>query len=322
MLLILKIILQVFAFALAILLSGLDYWWHDKRTTRFKQARRALIAVAVIFMLGGITLTVFDDRSNNHKEQTLTTQLAKVQEQNDGLQKGIAVLSGQSSNILEEQRTRFITVLSEQEKKALQTSTKIDLSTGLLHSGITNSIQRQQELLQAQQTILANITSENSYCYVFPFLGTNAVVLSLAIDGNNPIYDVVVEIMDERAFYGYIPYEGARRTHSEGTIRLGPRLIDRIELPDTGTRTFSITINTRYKLFVEKLLLVKVNGNWRAAYLVFDMTGYYKDLKGKGLGPALAVNEIGRERLMVEYIQPGFPTDANGRVDFGSLLPF
>src|SRR5437868_3815823 len=147
MVLLFKIILQIIAVALAVLVSSLDYIWHDKRTKRFKQGRVILFALSAAFLLGSIILTAIDYFETNRKEEVLKGQLSKVQEQNDGLQKGIAVLSDKSSDILSEQRNSFVSVLSDQRKIGLDTATKIEDATTLLHSGIANSIAIQKNLL-------------------------------------------------------------------------------------------------------------------------------------------------------------------------------
>ena len=87
MLLILKVVLQVLTVTSAALTSTLDYKWHDKRTTKFKKSRNLLYLVTAALLLLSIGVTIFDDVENDRKEKQLTTDLKKVQDQNDGLQK-------------------------------------------------------------------------------------------------------------------------------------------------------------------------------------------------------------------------------------------
>jgi hypothetical protein len=97
MLLILKVVLQVLTVTSAALTSTLDYNWHDKRTTKFKKSRNLLYLVTAALLLVSIGVTIFDDVENDRKEKQLTTDLKKVQDQNDGLQKGISILRDKSS---------------------------------------------------------------------------------------------------------------------------------------------------------------------------------------------------------------------------------
>jgi hypothetical protein len=87
MLLLLKVILQITAVGLAVLVGALDYVWHDKRTRRFKHTRKLLFVFVAIFLFTSVLVTVFDDLENNRKEAELRGQLVAVQEQNDSLQK-------------------------------------------------------------------------------------------------------------------------------------------------------------------------------------------------------------------------------------------
>jgi hypothetical protein len=74
------------------------------------------------------------------REASLNERLKKVQEQNDGLQNGIAILSNKSSGILDEQRNNFISLLDDQRRLGSETAKKVDDSTNLLHAGIGKSI--------------------------------------------------------------------------------------------------------------------------------------------------------------------------------------
>jgi hypothetical protein len=71
----LKLILQIFAVALAILVNSLDYLWADKRTRKFKRGRLALFVLSFAFLIGGIIVTVNDDFQNRLEKQELTTRL-------------------------------------------------------------------------------------------------------------------------------------------------------------------------------------------------------------------------------------------------------
>lgn len=142
-----KVAMQIIAVALAILASYLNYLWSDKRTRKFKRGRRILFILSFIFLFGSIGVTLVDEYSKRQeaaeaakREAALNSQIRKVQEQNDGLQKGIAVLSEKSSGILQEQRDSFFSVLNDQRKIGDDTAEKIEGSANLLRRRVDNSI--------------------------------------------------------------------------------------------------------------------------------------------------------------------------------------
>src|SRR4051794_17794529 len=73
--LLVKLILQVLAVALAILVNRLDYWWSDKRTRKFKLGRRALLVLSGAFLIGSVVVTVNDDVQNRLQREELTARL-------------------------------------------------------------------------------------------------------------------------------------------------------------------------------------------------------------------------------------------------------
>jgi len=85
----LKIILQILAVLIAIIVSGLDYVIPDKRTTKFKSWRKWLFILSGVFLMGSIILTILDGIDNSQKEQQSKSQIEKLQNQNDILQNDI-----------------------------------------------------------------------------------------------------------------------------------------------------------------------------------------------------------------------------------------
>ncbi len=147
MLLALKIVSQVISLALAGLINLLDYKYKDGRTNLYKRLRISLLILSIGFLISSLAITIVDDINNNQKERELNGQLKKVQEQNDGLQKGIAVLSDKSSDMLVEQRNNFLSVLDDQRKLedrqrdlGMTTTNNIKRATSLLNSGIKETI--------------------------------------------------------------------------------------------------------------------------------------------------------------------------------------
>jgi hypothetical protein len=135
-----KVALQVIAVVLAMLVAYLDYLWSDKRTRRFKAARRMLFILSFVFLFGSIAATILDETRKSQeardallKEIALNSQVRKVQDQNDGLQKAIGLLSDKSTSLIDEQRNSFVSVLETQRQSVLETSKTIGESTSRLH---------------------------------------------------------------------------------------------------------------------------------------------------------------------------------------------
>src|SRR6266850_3962530 len=134
-----KVGLQIVAVALAMLATYLDYLWSDKRTRRFKTGRRILFILSFVFLFGSIVATILDETQKRQeandalvKEITLNSQLRKVQDQNDGLQEAIALLSDKSTRLLDDQRNSFVSVLETQRQSVFDTSKTSEESTSRL----------------------------------------------------------------------------------------------------------------------------------------------------------------------------------------------
>ena len=131
--LILKITLQTLAVVIAMLVNVLNYVIPNKTSTRFKTGRRWLFILSGCFLIASIVLTIMDGINNENKEKALKRELDKVQLQNDGLQKAVSVLA-------EDQRSRFGSLLKEQERVGTQTVTEIKGAANLLRDRVENSI--------------------------------------------------------------------------------------------------------------------------------------------------------------------------------------
>jgi hypothetical protein len=73
--LVLKLVLQLLAVAVAVLGNNLDYIWSDRRTKIFKRGRIALYAVSAIFLMISGVVTVQDERAKEREADALRTQL-------------------------------------------------------------------------------------------------------------------------------------------------------------------------------------------------------------------------------------------------------
>jgi hypothetical protein len=276
MILVLKIVLQIIAVVLAILISSLDYIWHDKRTRSFKKGRLILFTLSIAFLVGSIVLTMIDYFDNNRKEAELKDQLSKVQEQNDGLQKGITILSNKSSNILLEQRDSFVSILKDQRELGLDTARRIDGATNTLQSGISNSITKQKELLKQQQITLGNVSGGDSYPYVEVTNKNKDNIWDLTIynRGKYQLYDVVVAIHDlgkERdSLHKVIVDPEPGKIVKVGD--LGPReslsdnyFLGQLVLTNENIQSYSIGVTARNGITHQLIIFQRIDGKWRKA---------------------------------------------------------
>jgi hypothetical protein len=200
MLLLLKVLLQILTVASAALTSILDYKWHDKRTTKFKNSRSLLYLITGSLLLLSIGVTIFDDLESNRKEKQLATDLKKVQDQNDGLQKGIAALTDKSVDLLNEQRNSFVSVLEDQRRIGLETSASISTASDLLQSNIRQTIFQQKRTLDS-------ITGGEGFCYLRLMVGNEAAQIVIVPQGTTPLYGVHFRLWEPSRYHGVQPEE-------------------------------------------------------------------------------------------------------------------
>lgn len=84
-----KILLQVLAVAIALLVNRLDYVTHDKRTRKFKIGRRLLFLLSIIFLGASIIVVVKDESAKNTEVKNIIGQLNTLKQQAETTQKSI-----------------------------------------------------------------------------------------------------------------------------------------------------------------------------------------------------------------------------------------
>ncbi len=104
-----KILLQILAVSTAILVSNLDYVWHDKRTRKFKTMRVFLYFLTCITVILSVIVTVQDDQQQRQDLQQLTSAL-------DNLQKETSTIRVEAKNSDKAQKSQ-IAVLIESNKR-------------------------------------------------------------------------------------------------------------------------------------------------------------------------------------------------------------
>lgn len=317
MILVLKILLQALAIAIAIVIGGLDYWWHDKRRREFKKARKVFLALAIAFLVGSIVVTIVDDITNRRQEEQLRAKLNKVEEQNDGLQKGISILSDKSSDLLDEQRNSFLSVLQDQRKIGLDTALRIDTSAQALNTGIKQGIEKQENLLDQQKTTLSNLTGGDSYCYLtVGFIDDDSIILILHNAGDFPLYDISIEMSDrdviktieQKQLQGQALWDFIRSnttTFEQRTISPNvSKFLGTLSLKGVTQKRLRINLWTRYKSFGQDMKLVKQNGEWLFAYRVEETPSRVKG------GQKPKVKELLLEK------PKNFPVNKDGNIEW------
>jgi len=260
--LIAKILIQILAVGLAVLIGALDYVWHDMRRRRFKIGRRLLFIFSALFLIGSIVVTIADDVSNNQKEKELKSQLNKVQEQNDGLQQSIKLLGLQNSDLLRKQEEGLVSLLDDQRLLNNKTGTKIESASDLLQSNI-------KETIAQQKTTLANITGGDSFCYVEPDVADDTVKLVLRSEGQIPLFNITISVLDQDNQKSF--------TYESSTISTTlDKTLGELSLESLTRKNLSITLQTPHAVFEEIFKLVKVDKDWFIAYVVIKPDAFVR----------------------------------------------
>lgn len=254
MLITLKVALQVLTVAVAIFTSTLDYKWHDKRTKKFKTGRTLLFTLTGVLLFLSIGVTLVDDYESRKKEKTMTVDLQKLQEQNDGLQTGIKVLGEKSSDLLQKQQEGLVSLLDDQRKLNDETGGRINAASNILQSNIEQTVNQQKQTL-------GNLTGGDSFCYVLPMVMKNKVRFALYSKGEFPLYDILIFVddldTDEKVTY-QAPTISTTLVQEFGDL----------SLESLNEKRLTVTLRTRYAVFEEDVRMVKVNDEWMTAYRV------------------------------------------------------
>lgn len=75
----LKIIIQLLTGISGLLALVLDYQWHDKRRKVFKNLRNLLIFLTIVSLIGGVKITINDEKDKNREISTLKETLDTTQ---------------------------------------------------------------------------------------------------------------------------------------------------------------------------------------------------------------------------------------------------
>lgn len=195
--------------------------------------------------------------------QQLDENLTATKTVADGMQKSLDTLRG-----LERENQNIASNLG----KSLDTSQEILDKQGL---GLT----KQQALLNQQRITIANITGGTSFCYIELALGTNSAQIIVTPRGSSPLYDVGFRLWEPTNYSGIKPEEFAQAQKKDyyrdvgNVIQNEVVVLDTIPLPDSDTHEFAAEIRARNGRVSETIKLIRIQGQWFAAYRVTRQQG-------------------------------------------------
>ncbi len=169
---------------------------------------------------------------------------------------------------------------------------------------------RSDEIASLNREIAASVTGGESFCYLaMASLGvaeTNTAILTIVQQGEYPLYDISVNIMDLQAFRraneaGQIEQMGQYQTNLQvGNMSSGSAMpIANWQLPDTNEQDYNIFFNARNGFFTQFLRLRRVGGSWKSA------TKVRKEVIG-----------VDEPSTLYEQVDSDFPLNDQGQVEW------
>ena len=159
---------------------------------------------------------------------------------------------------------------------------------------------------QSERELRAAVTGGDSWCYlVLGGLsgGGNSALFTAVHQGDCPLYDVSARIVDLDKFdliKDNLSLEALAQAQTNLNLgNLSPKqatLLVTLEIPEKGVR-WNIFFSARNGSFDEKLRLVRVEGRWVSAMRVMRRDG-------------------GKQVVLVEQVDPQFPRDSKGAVEW------
>ncbi len=163
---------------------------------------------------------------------------------------------------------------------------------------------KSEEIAKLNREIVASVTGGDSFCYLIELLGDpNRPFRCVNHQGQYPLYDVTIRISDLdklEALKGDLTLEKIAQTETYLKVgNLGPgqgRFMGMWELADTDQKRYNIFISARNGFFTQLLRFRRVKGRWVRATKVY--------------------RESEEEKVLLEKIQPEFPRDESGQVQW------
>jgi hypothetical protein len=150
---------------------------------------------------------------------------------------------------------------------------------------------------RVSKTTMNALTGGESFCYVdlHELAGSHGMLLGLLLQkGQNPVFNVEVEVIDLDFIRPVMDIAKARTTFSFPFVRVGSyatQLFETMPAVSAQSKSYSVFVTARNGRFTERLRLRRVNGSWLSAKRV-DASYYSK--------------KIG---LVLEEMDKGFPVE-------------
>lgn len=282
--LLLKLLPPLVGAVALILTAVLDYLHRDKRTTLFKKGRAWLFAILGFFLLASPVSVFFDDRAQRTNADALRRQLASLSAQSTVQAQG---LSAENSRL----RTELDAL------RALTTSTAVAQAKaeGALRV-------KAEEIARLNRKLADLVTGGESYSYVsMPACGRQSCALALVHEGQHPLYDVSVRIVDLDVF-DKLPKNANLKEYMSADTRFNvgnlsahqAQLIGELAMGEGSSRAFNIFISARNGFTTQLLRCRRLGDSWVFATRVMR----------QGV----------TDELLREKVDDAYPRTANGAV--------
>jgi hypothetical protein len=162
---------------------------------------------------------------------------------------------------------------------------------------------KSEEIAELNRTIAASVTGGDSFCYLDldPYSATSSL-LTLTHQGKFPLYDISIRVVDLQKFDLVKDIRTLEALNQAQVIlnagNLGPgqsRLFGEWPLPKLDRQDFNIFISARNGFITELLRRRRINGRWQSA---------------------VKVTRDGDNALLFERVDPDFPRDEKGQVQW------
>ena len=154
-----KVLLQILAVVLALLVTNLDYIWHDKRTLKFKRTRLALYVFSGAFLIISIVVTVQSERKADRESQELRVKLGELTHETQAGAKLVKELQNQLQPFITLAREKYPSPDLDESLKSLHSDLqKIHERTTKLETA--EAATRPRSLIPSQMETLVKVLSD------------------------------------------------------------------------------------------------------------------------------------------------------------------
>ena len=168
---------------------------------------------------------------------------------------------------------------------------------------------KSDEIAQLNTKIASAVTGGDSFCYLDLAIGdgtTNTPALMLVHQGEYPVYDVSVRIVDLQKFNVVkksLTLETMAETQTVLPVgNVSPRqapVLGKCTLPNTQQQSFNVFISARNGFVTQLIRLQRIKGFWKSATKV-----------------TRKIYEENKSVVLLEKVDPEFPRDNTGQVQW------